>query len=172
MSVRRSNSVPYPPLSRSLPTGYQALHALCAGRTIIAGSNPAHRFEAVLRWTPPERGAVSSMAFMPLTEEVGLVAPIGAWVLRTACREAMTWPESAAVAVNISPHQFEDGYLVETVLAARRYRSAGDARWAMRLSRPCDPWTWKTSHPVLPFRSMTWNLGNPLGLVSGVQDAA
>ncbi len=45
--------------------------------------------------------------FIALAEELGLIVPIGEWVLREACREAMRWPASISVAVNVSPLQFE-----------------------------------------------------------------
>ncbi len=65
-------------------------------------------FEALLRWRHPTRGLVSPGEFIPLAEELGLIANIGAWVLRTACAEAATWPSPVRVAVNLSPHQFTD----------------------------------------------------------------
>ncbi len=66
-------------------------------------------FEALLRWQHPERGMVSPAEFIPLAEEVGLIVPIGEWVLRQACRTAASWPEAVLVAVNVSPVQFADG---------------------------------------------------------------
>lgn len=63
-------------------------------------------FEALLRWRHPTRGMVSPAQFIPLAEELGLIGEIGAWVLRTACAEAASWPDSVAVAVNLSPLQF------------------------------------------------------------------
>lgn len=74
--------------------------------------------EALLRWNNPVLGEVSPEVFIPLAEETGLILPIGAWVLRTACREAASWqrPEhSMFVAVNISGKQFQKRTLVETV---------------------------------------------------------
>ena len=58
----------------------------------------------------PERGLVSPADFVPAAEKCGLIVPIGNWVLQTACREAMRWPGSIPVAVNVStvqlgPHQ-------------------------------------------------------------------
>lgn len=47
--------------------------------------------EALLRWTHPQLGAVSPGEFIPVAERVGLIAPIGAWVLRAACLEALRW---------------------------------------------------------------------------------
>ena len=70
------------------------------------------RFEALLRWRHPANGLVPPDVFIPIAEDTGLIVEIGAWVLRTACREAMRWPETVAVAVNLSTHQFASGDLI------------------------------------------------------------
>jgi diguanylate cyclase (GGDEF)-like protein/PAS domain S-box-containing protein len=75
-------------------------------------------FEALLRWRHPERGLVPPADFIPLAEETGLIGPIGDWVLQTACRDAAGWPGALSVAVNLSPAQFRDTRLVESVTAA------------------------------------------------------
>ena len=66
-------------------------------------------FEALLRWRHPERGLVQPLEFIPLAEEIGLIVPLGDWVLREACQQASRWPDEVSVAVNVSPRQFEDG---------------------------------------------------------------
>ncbi|ABD07946.1 diguanylate cyclase/phosphodiesterase [Rhodopseudomonas palustris HaA2] len=63
-------------------------------------------FEALLRWRHPVRGMVSPAAFIPLAEETGLIGAIDEWVLRSACREAASWPKPLAIAVNLSPLDF------------------------------------------------------------------
>ena len=63
-------------------------------------------FEALVRWRHPVRGMVSPAEFIPLAEQLGLIGPIGEWVLRTACAEAACWPGNVHVAVNLSPEQF------------------------------------------------------------------
>ncbi len=75
-------------------------------------------FEALLRWFHPERGMVSPADFVPLAEEIGLIVPLGEWALHRACADAMTWPETVKVAVNVSVIQFASGTLVEDVAAA------------------------------------------------------
>jgi diguanylate cyclase (GGDEF)-like protein len=75
-------------------------------------------FEALLRWNHPRRGMISPAEFIPLAEEIGLIVPLGEWVLREACREAATWDEDFKIAVNLSPVQFRTGTLVSTVIGA------------------------------------------------------
>ncbi len=78
--------------------------------------------EALLRWSNPQFGQVPPDRFIPLAENLGLIGEIGDWVLREACREAAGWPEVAGrslrVAVNVSPHQFHSGMLLEDVAQA------------------------------------------------------
>lgn len=86
---------------------YQPLVDLATGRISSC--------EALLRWNHPERGLMPPDTFIPLIEESGLIIPIGAWVMRTACRDAATWPGDVSVAVNISTRQFSDRALVDTI---------------------------------------------------------
>ena len=70
--------------------------------------------EALLRWT--HNGvAISPVEFIPIAEETGLIVPIGEWVLREACATAVRWPGNPRVAVNLSPVQFKNKRLFETV---------------------------------------------------------
>jgi diguanylate cyclase (GGDEF)-like protein len=75
-------------------------------------------FEALIRWRHPTRGLISPLEFIPIAEDTGLIVPIGAWVIRAACREAVRWPEHVRIAVNVSPVQFHRGALHETILRA------------------------------------------------------
>ncbi|WP_288051211.1 GGDEF domain-containing phosphodiesterase [Acidiphilium sp.] len=63
--------------------------------------------ETLLRWNHPEQGRIPPAEFIPLAEESGLIAPIGAWVLRQACAAACRWPEAVGLSVNVSPRQIE-----------------------------------------------------------------
>jgi diguanylate cyclase (GGDEF)-like protein len=74
--------------------------------------------EALLRWTHPERGKVPPAEFIPVAEEIGLIVPLGEWVLRKACADAARWPKDVKVAVNLSPIQVMNQNLVPVVVGA------------------------------------------------------
>jgi EAL domain-containing protein (putative c-di-GMP-specific phosphodiesterase class I) len=84
-------------------------------------SNEVTAFEALLRWRHPESGMVPPAAFIPLPEEIGLIVPLGEWVLREACTQAATWPDDIKVAVNLSPAQFRNRGVVGAVMTALAY---------------------------------------------------
>ena len=90
---------------------YQPLVQARGGRTVGA--------EALLRWRHPERGMVPPSEFVPLAEEVGLIVPIGAWVIDEACRQMAAWRREGVpapgVSVNLSARQLRDDDLIETV---------------------------------------------------------
>jgi diguanylate cyclase (GGDEF)-like protein len=77
-------------------------------------------FEALLRWRHPERGLLSPDLFIALCEEIGLIVPLGEWVLRRACADAMHWPREIGLAVNFSPVQIQSRHLIELVSSALR----------------------------------------------------
>lgn len=88
--------------------------------------------EALLRWRHPQRGVLLPASFLPGLEESGLIVGVGAWALRTACRQAMRWNRTRArghgraplsIGVNVSAHQAADHRVVEHV--ARALRDSG-----------------------------------------------
>jgi diguanylate cyclase (GGDEF)-like protein len=102
-------------LRQALPAGefelyYQPL--------INLEDNSISGFEALIRWRHPDKGLVAPGVFVPLAEEIGLIVPIGEWVVREACATAAQWPGKLKVAVNISPAHFCDTALVQTVVDA------------------------------------------------------
>jgi diguanylate cyclase (GGDEF)-like protein len=95
---------------------YQPLIEL-PGRSLVG-------VEALIRWMHPELGVVQPMEFIPLAEETGLIVPIGAWVLRTACAQARAWNDMGMkpirMAVNLSGRQFKEDNIVEVIFTALR----------------------------------------------------
>jgi diguanylate cyclase (GGDEF)-like protein/PAS domain S-box-containing protein len=95
---------------------------------VDANSEEVVSFEALVRWQSEEHGLVRPDKFIPLAEDTRLIVPIGEWVLREACRQAVTWPDHIKVAVNVSGEQLlEPGFigcvvraLSDTGLPARR----------------------------------------------------
>jgi len=92
------------------------------------GGNRLVGFEALLRWSTPERGNVSPADFIPIVEEIGLMDRLGEWVLRRACEDAANWPGALSVSVNVSPIQFKDPRFMGTVLSALAHSGLSPVR--------------------------------------------
>jgi diguanylate cyclase (GGDEF)-like protein len=89
---------------------YQALVDVNTGRR--------DGFEALVRWNRPGSGRVAPDKFIPLAEETGLIVPLGEWILRRACADAVHWPAHIKVAVNLSPVQLAHPGLFESIQRA------------------------------------------------------
>lgn len=91
---------------------------------IDANSNQVVGAEALVRWQHPTLGLISPADFIPLAEETGLIAPLGEWVMRAACRQNKSWQEAGwppiSVSVNLSARQFQQTNLTEIVAAVLR----------------------------------------------------
>ena len=74
--------------------------------------------EALCRWDHPRLGAISPAVFIPLAEEMGIISDISVFVLNTACRECVKWPEPISVSVNLSARDFRSRNIVEQVRLA------------------------------------------------------
>lgn len=76
--------------------------------------------ESLIRWNHPELGMVPPARFIGLAEETGLIVPIGAWVIRTACAQNLAWQRAGLgrlrVAVNLSARQFAQKNLAESIM--------------------------------------------------------
>uniref|UniRef100_E6VH78 Diguanylate cyclase/phosphodiesterase with PAS/PAC sensor(S) n=1 Tax=Rhodopseudomonas palustris (strain DX-1) TaxID=652103 RepID=E6VH78_RHOPX len=101
--------------SGGLETHYQPQIDLKTGRVI--------GFEALLRWSHPERGPISPAEFIPIAETTGLIVDLGHWVLRDACKQMRGWLDAGlparTISVNVSPAQIWNGdfeKVVATVL--------------------------------------------------------
>ena len=80
--------------------------------------------EALVRWRHPTQGMVPPIRFIPLAEETGLIVPLGAWVMRAACKQNMAWRRMGLgrlrIAVNVSARQFVAPDFVDSVAAVLR----------------------------------------------------
>ncbi len=85
---------------------------------VDAESEEIVSFEALIRWHSEEHGLVSPGKFIPLAEDTRLIIPIGEWVLREACRQAVRWPDDIKVAVNASAEQLLDPNFAASVVGA------------------------------------------------------
>jgi diguanylate cyclase (GGDEF)-like protein len=90
--------------------------------------------EALIRWRHPVRGLVGPAEFIAIAEEVGLIAPIGEWVMRQACRDAAQWREGVKVAVNLSAVQFRGRHLAEMVISALSAAGLAPARLELEVT--------------------------------------
>ena len=95
------------------------------------GDNMLVGFEALVRWNNPKFGNVSPVKFVPVAEDARLIVPIGDFVLRQACNDAMKWPEAIRIAVNISVDQLTSTSFVETVISA--LHDSGLPAWRLEL---------------------------------------
>lgn len=84
--------------------------------------------EALIRWNHPDRGIISPFHFIPLAEEVGLILPLGQWVLDAACAQLKVWQKNSAtrdlvLAVNVSAKQFlQPDFVLEVQATVLRHR--------------------------------------------------
>jgi diguanylate cyclase (GGDEF)-like protein/PAS domain S-box-containing protein len=115
-------------LRTALDTGqfrvvYQPIVTLPEGRIVSV--------EALVRWEHPERGLVSPAEFIPATEQNGLIVELGAWVLRTACAQAVAWRDELGdaapqrVSVNVSARQLAEPGFVELVSSVLAWTGLG-----------------------------------------------
>lgn len=89
--------------------------------------------EALLRWNHPELGTISPAIFIPVAERCGLIASISEWVLRTACTQALQWPD-LRVAVNLSPVHFRSRELIDTVRTTLRETGLAPERLELEIT--------------------------------------
>lgn len=88
-------------------------------------------FEALVRWNNAKLGSVSPFHFISVAEDARLIVPIGNWVLRRACKDAVQWPGNTKVAVNISVDQLSSTGFVQSVSDA--LQESGLPAWRLEL---------------------------------------
>ena len=102
-------------LRRSLRTALEGGELFLEFQPLFRTPSSLVGFEALLRWRHPDVGVIPPGVFIPIAEADGLMDEIGRWAIEEACRQAMTWPPSLTIAVNLSPAQFLGGSLTDTV---------------------------------------------------------
>ena len=117
--------------------------------------------EALLRWNHPLRDKVPPLEFIPLAEETGLIIPIGEWVLRQACADAVTWPDNVKVAVNVSPAQFKNGNFLEMVVDALEKAGLAPSRLEVEITESV---VLEDSHGAFETLTRLHNLGVRIAL--------
>ena len=94
--------------------------------------------EALLRWHCPGRGLVPPDRFISVLEESGLILPVGAWVIRTACAELAAWDRDGLpplqMSVNLSARQFRQPYLARLILDTLRDHDVAPHRLELELT--------------------------------------
>jgi diguanylate cyclase (GGDEF)-like protein len=85
---------------------------------IDLSTNQVSSCEALIRWQHPDRGTITPAEFIRVAEDIGLIIPLGEWVLKKACQDAASWPKLPKVSVNLSPIQFTDPHLLRAVMEA------------------------------------------------------
>lgn len=112
---------------------YQPQIELTTGRII--------GMEALLRWTRPMRDPIPPNTFIPIAEELGLIVPLGEWVLRTACHHAKQWQELSAeplrVSVNLSMRQLQQENLLDRVSSILAETGLDPTRLVLELTESC-----------------------------------
>ncbi|MFN9450813.1 MAG: putative bifunctional diguanylate cyclase/phosphodiesterase [Rubrivivax sp.] len=150
-------------LAQALRRGEFELHyqAQCDGQ------RRAFSAEALLRWNHPTRGLLGPAHFLPSAEQTGLIAPIGRWVLETACRQLGRWAEHAptrglCLAVNVSALQFRDVDFMDHLRESLQRGHADPTRLMLELTE-------STVHSVDDIRAQMLAL-RPLGVQFALDD--
>jgi diguanylate cyclase (GGDEF)-like protein len=100
--------------------------------------------EALLRWRHPVRGMISPKTFIPIAEELGLIVPIGEWVLHTACLQFQTWQQEYCqltspmkLSVNLSILQLQQGQFAKTVESVLQQTGLHPSGLQLELTESC-----------------------------------
>jgi len=92
---------------------------LCYQPEINLSDDKMVAVEALLRWRHPKKGILLPLDFVPLAEEIGLIVPIGEWVIRTVCKQNKAWQDAGyapvRIAVNVSAQQLKQQNIVEMI---------------------------------------------------------
>ena len=130
---------------------YDLRKALAAGEfelhyqpVVNLETNEISGFEALIRWHHPEKGMIAPGAFIPLAEEIGLIVPLGEWVIRQACATAASWPAHIRDFRQSLAGAVQEPGLVQVVVGALAASGLAPTGWSSKSPRPpC----WRTAMP-------------------------
>jgi diguanylate cyclase (GGDEF)-like protein len=112
---------------------YQPIVEAATGRIVKA--------EALIRWYTPEHGFISPARFIPIAENIGLIEPLGVWVLEAVCRQLAAWSAAGLpplpVSINISPRQFNQPDLARTIGATLQRHGLDPALLEVEITENC-----------------------------------
>ena len=91
-------------------------------------------YEALMRWQHPERGAVAPAQFIAVAEDTQLIEPLGAWLLRTACTDALNWTDDVKLTVNVSAIQLASRNFLSMVVDALARSGLSPERLVLELT--------------------------------------
>lgn len=137
---------------------YQPIVSLATGQ--VAG------FEALLRWFHPERGMISPMEFIPIAEELGLIIPIGQWVIQEACQQLHRWQTELNIpdltmSINVSSRQFLQADFLPMVQQILEYTQISPACLKLEITESV---LMETANTVIERLEYLRNLGVRLSL--------
>ena len=122
----------------ALQTALQNNELYLMYQPLFDANRQIHGFEALLRWQHPELGLVPPDQFIPLAEDTGLILPIGDWVLREACRQAMSWKTEGLadtkIFVNISALQLGQSDFTHSVSYALKLSDLPPSRLELEVT--------------------------------------
>lgn len=91
-------------------------------------------YEALVRWQHPTRGLLKPHHFISVSEDIGLIARLGEWLIRSACMDAANWPSAKTVAVNVSPHQLRNPGILDIIRNALQDSGLDPARLEIEIT--------------------------------------
>lgn len=103
-------------------------------KTISLGNYGIEGYEALVRWQHPSRGLLQPHHFISVSEDIGLIARLGEWLIRSACMDAANWPAAKMVAVNVSPHQLRSPRILDIIRNALQDSGLDPARLEIEIT--------------------------------------
>lgn len=91
-------------------------------------------YEALVRWQHPTKGLLQPHHFISVSEDIGLIARLGEWLIRSACMDAANWPTAKTVAVNVSPHQLRNPGILDIIRNALQDSGLDPARLEIEIT--------------------------------------